>query len=266
MACRQHRRQDVATVGSLEVHRPEVGNVGATALSLSCSHHAFPAASRTQAKLRSITITSRSYNHRGIGGIRDEYKEWQGFGDEGSDGGCGCGYGAAGKAGVDIVVNVRQVLEYTGRDGRQAKEGFWVHEHGRAAVEYLDGGGEPSNGIGVGDGEKDGRARDKDDERGETGRRRLAEEDNATCRGSLLLHAVDRALWPLPISRHGLGDGMAELASPRRPLSSSLHVVGARRRLSSSSLLAACCPSTLSAASHHPGEMGTEGRERDKGH
>lgn len=63
MACRQHRRQDVATVGSLEVHRPEVGNVGATALSLSCSHHAFPAASRTQAKLRSITITSRSYNH-----------------------------------------------------------------------------------------------------------------------------------------------------------------------------------------------------------
>lgn len=141
----------------------------------------------------------------GIGGIRDGYKEWQGFGDEGSDGGCGYGYGAAGKAGVDIVVDVRQVLEYTRRDGRQAKEGFWVHEHGRAAVEYLDGGGEPSNGIGVGDGEKDGRARDKDDERGETGRRRLAEEDNATCRGSLLLHAVDRALWPLPISRHGLG-------------------------------------------------------------
>uniref|UniRef100_A0A0E0CV55 Uncharacterized protein n=1 Tax=Oryza meridionalis TaxID=40149 RepID=A0A0E0CV55_9ORYZ len=47
----------------------------------------------------------------------------------------------------------------------------------------------------LGPGEKDGRARGKDDERDETGRRRLTEEDKATCRGSML-HAAARALWP----------------------------------------------------------------------
>jgi len=65
-------------------------------------------------------------------------------------GGGGGRGGALGETGVGLLVDVRRIPERARRRGRRRRwhpQGFRLHEHGRAAPEHLDRGGDPGHGL-----------------------------------------------------------------------------------------------------------------------